>query len=250
MIDFHNHIIPKIDDGAKSFEMAKKMAQKAYSDNIDCIVNTVHLNHPTVKNSDFDTIIKRKNEFVDMLNEENINIKIISAAEVFFDTNLVELSHEPISTIKNKYMLIEFNPNFIPPIIDEVFFKLKCNGIYPIIAHPERYIEVQENVDLVDKWIKKEYLIQINCGSLIGYNGKKIQKTSNKLFQKNLVHLIGSDAHNDSNRNVCLAEAIKIIEKKFGSGTIDVLKSNSEKLINGYDLEEIKSKKNRRFWFF
>ena len=67
MIDFHNHIIPNIDDGAKSFEMALKMAQKAYHDNIDCIVNTVHLNHPTVKNSDFESIIKRKKELENML---------------------------------------------------------------------------------------------------------------------------------------------------------------------------------------
>lgn len=250
MIDFHNHIIPKIDDGAKGFDTAIKMARKAYKDNIKCIVNTVHLNHPTVKNANFVTIKKRKEELEILLKKEAIDIKIVSAAEVFFNTNLPQLIDEPITTIQNKYMLIEFNPSFIPPIMDDIFFQLKCNGIYPIIAHPERYLLVQKNINIVEEWLNKEYLIQVNCGSILGNNGKKMQKTSEKLFQKNLVHLIGSDAHNDNKRNICLIEAQQMIEKKFGSQNIEILNSNSEKLTKGQDLSRINSKKKNKFWFF
>lgn len=250
MIDFHNHIIPNIDDGAKSFEMALKMAQKAYHDNIDCIVNTVHLNHPTVKNSDFESIIKRKNELENMLKEENINIKIISAAEVFFNTNLLELSHEPIATVKNKFMLIEFNPNFLPPIIDEIFFQLKCSGIYPIIAHPERYRFVQNDISIVKKWINKDYFIQLNAGSIMGFSGKMMQKTAFSLLKNEYCHLIGSDAHDNQNRNFCLKDSLDKIERKFGSDCVEIINQNSTKLLNGEDLIPIKSLIKKKYWFF
>jgi protein-tyrosine phosphatase len=250
MIDFHNHLIPKIDDGAKSFEMAFKMVQKAYHDNTDCIVNTVHLNHPTVKNSDFETIAKRKKELENMLEKENINIEIISAAEVYFDSNLLELSQQPIATVKNKFMLIEFNPNFLPPIIDDVFFQLKCNGIYPIIAHPERYRFVQNDISIVKKWINKDYFIQLNAGSIMGFAGKMMQKTAFSLLKNEYCHLVGSDAHNNQNLNFCLKDSLAKIDRKFGSDCVEIINQNSTKLLNGEDLIPIKSLVKKKYWFF
>ena len=45
MIDIHCHIVPNIDDGAKSLDDALEMAKIAYDEGIRKIVNTSH-NHP------------------------------------------------------------------------------------------------------------------------------------------------------------------------------------------------------------
>jgi protein-tyrosine phosphatase len=250
MIDFHNHIIPQIDDGAKNIEMGINMARYAHQNGTRCVINTVHLQHPTVKNASFDEIDKRKKDLELELKNNNIDLKIISASEIYFNGNLHELIDIPITTIANKYMLVEFNPQIMPLIIDQVFFQLKLKGIYPIIAHPERYRFVQNNLKLIKEWIQKDYFIQINSSSILGDFGRKAQQTSMKLIQNNNVHLIGSDAHNDSNRNFSLKQSLVKIKQRFGEDNIEILKKNLNNLIAGENLNQFKSKQKKRFWFF
>ena len=92
MIDFHNHIIPNLDDGPKSLENSLAMIQKAYSDGFSTIVNTVHLDHPSVHVSKEQILkyhILSKN-----LEKEcrkiNIPITIIPCAEVYFSEKTYE----------------------------------------------------------------------------------------------------------------------------------------------------------------
>ena len=52
MIDFHNHILPNIDDGSKSLDMSLRMLTKAAEQGITDVVNTVHYQHPKVETED------------------------------------------------------------------------------------------------------------------------------------------------------------------------------------------------------
>ena len=45
MIDFHNHVLPNIDDGSKSLEMSLDMLSHAFKQGITDVVNTVHYQH-------------------------------------------------------------------------------------------------------------------------------------------------------------------------------------------------------------
>ena len=60
MIDFHNHILPCIDDGSKSIEMSLSMLNTALNQGITDVVNTVHFQHPKVegKKNIYDNINK------------------------------------------------------------------------------------------------------------------------------------------------------------------------------------------------
>ena len=63
MIDFHNHVLPSIDDGSQSLEMTLEMLECAYNQGITDVVNTVHYKHPKVeKTITYDFIkVKHKN---------------------------------------------------------------------------------------------------------------------------------------------------------------------------------------------
>ena len=63
MIDFHNHVLPNLDDGAKSMEMTLDMLREASNQGIKKIVNTVHFQHPKMdgKNTDYDYISNIRN---------------------------------------------------------------------------------------------------------------------------------------------------------------------------------------------
>jgi len=242
MIDFHNHIIPNIDDGAKSVEMAIDMLKEAQKQGITDIVSTIHYQHPKMdgKNTDFSFVNNKCIELKEAMNKEQINIKIHLGAEVFYLPNLTKILDNPLVTIGNgRFMLIEFQTRILPPNYLEELFKLQNEDIIPIIAHPERYSAIQDNLDLAKDWLSRGFIMQIDCGSILGHFGKKCQKTSLELIEYGYIQLIGSDAHNNKIRNFCLKPAYNKINKIFGPKIVEKLKNNSVLLLEGKSLEII-----------
>jgi len=252
MIDFHNHIIPNLDDGSKSVEMSISMLKEAQAQGITDVINTVHYQHPKLyaKNTSYDFVINEVRKMQDIANSNNIDIKIHAASEVFFQFNLTKILDNPITTIGNgKYMLIEFNTLSFPKGYEEELFKLQLNGITPIIAHPERYRGVHINIDVVKKWIERGYLIQIDCASILGGFGKNAKNTAIKLLENGLCHLIGSDAHNDKKRNFLLKTTIEKCISIIGSESTNIILSNSKCILDGEDCQTYKYQKTKRKLF-
>ena len=252
MIDFHNHIIPDLDDGSKSVEMSLNMLKEAQSQGITEVINTVHFQHPKLyaKNTSYDFIINEVKKMEEIANSNNINIKIHAASEVFFQFNLTEIIDNPITTFgNNKYMLIEFNTLFFPIGYEEELFKLQIKGITPIIAHPERYRAVQKNVDIVKKWIERGFFIQIDCASILGGFGKKTQNAAIKLLENGLCHLVGSDAHNDKKRNFLLKPALQKISEIINQDAVCIIKNNSTQILNGHDCNNYSFNSNKKTLF-
>lgn len=238
MIDFHNHIIPNLDDGSKSVEMSLNMLKEAESQGITDIVNTVHYQHPKMEKKDtsYKFIKEEINKFQKIVYDNNINIKIHAASEVFFKFNLTDILDNRITTFGNgKYMLIEFQRLSFPKGYEDELFKLQLKGITPIMAHPERYRGIQTDIKLAEKWIKRGYLIQIDCASILGGFGKETQETAIQLLKSSLCHLIGSDAHNDKNRNFLLKDTLQKVDDIIGREAKMVFKENAKNILNGND---------------
>ena len=250
MIDFHNHIIPNLDDGSKSVEMSLSMLKEAQSQGITDVVNTVHYQHPKLyaKNTSYDFVINEVKKMEEIANSNNINIKIHAASEVFFQFNLTEILENPITTFGNsKYMLIEFNTLSFPKDYEQELFKLQLKGITPIIAHPERYREVQLNVELVKKWIERGFIVQIDCASILGTFGKNAKNAAIKLVENGFCHLIGSDAHNNKKRNFLLKPSIEKCIDIIGEQSTEIIINNANKIINGQDCDQyVEFIKNRK----
>ncbi|MAJ43812.1 MAG: capsular biosynthesis protein [Candidatus Marinimicrobia bacterium] len=234
MIDFHNHVLPNLDDGSKSMQQTLSMLKTASEQGITDIICTVHYQHPKMgeKEINFEIV----NQCIENVQNEmqGININLHPGAEVFYLPNLTEIKSDLITVFGHgKYMLIEFLPYQLPINYDEELFKLSLSGTTPIIAHPERYKPIQDNIDIVVKLINSGCLIQIDAGSLIGHFGKKCKNTSEILLKRNMVHFIGSDAHNDLKRNFCLKDAMLLCENIMGRKSEKLVKENPLKLIKG-----------------
>ena len=75
MIDFHNHIIPNLDDGPKSMDVAINMAKTAQQQGIKKIINTVHFNHPKMIGKEINyKIVERRSGDPDKLYSLSNNI--------------------------------------------------------------------------------------------------------------------------------------------------------------------------------
>ena len=130
---------------------------------------------------------------------------------------------------------------------DEIF-KLQLEGIIPIMAHPERYRGVQQDVNIAKRWIDRGFIIQIDCASILGKFGEDAEKCAKSLLENQLCHLVGSDAHNDKNRNFLLKQTHQKLIEIIGENATDIIKNNSERVLEGQDCLNYKStKKSKSF---
>lgn len=193
-VDMHSHVLPGIDDGAKTVEDSIALIKVMMGLGIKKIIATPHIlydyyrNTPQTINSAL-TILKRE------LERQQIDIAIEAAAEYFYDEHFVELVQKgELLTINNKFILFEFSFISPPPIFIPTLQKLRDMGLQPVLAHPERYsyYSLEQYKNLKD-W---GCYMQINTISLTGYYGKGPRRIAEMLIDTNLIDFISSDMHN------------------------------------------------------
>ena len=109
MIDFHNHIIPNLDDGSKSIEMSLNMVKEAETQGITDIVNTVHYQHPKMEKKDtsYKFIKNEINKFQKIVYDNNLKFTL-SVQDRIWDVSFVLLigSLFIIHVINNLFYII------------------------------------------------------------------------------------------------------------------------------------------------
>lgn len=238
MIDIHCHIVPNIDDGAKSLDDALEMAKIAYNEGIRKIINTSHY-HPSFNYIKGKELLNRVKEFNNILKLNNIDIEIFIGNELYYSEDIIEIieQKEFYSLNNSRYLLIEFSPLNFPKNILDIIYEIKIRGYIPVLAHVERYKKVQENVNLIYECINEGALIQVNSSSIIGKNGNEIKKVSDILLDNNMVHFIATDAHSSTRRRPIIKETYNYIVKKYGEKKAQTLFiQNPSKVINNEEI--------------
>ncbi|MCA1041623.1 tyrosine protein phosphatase [Bacillus infantis] len=250
MIDIHCHILPGIDDGAKTMEDSLSMAEAAVKEGIRSIIATPH--H---KNGKFDNTkeeIQRKTDELNVaLRTAQIDLTILPGQETrIYGEILEDIDKNEILTLNNtgKYLFVELPSNHVPRYTDKLLYDIQVKGMTPVIVHPERNQEIMERPDLLYQLVKKGALTQVTASSVAGYFGKNIKNFSLQLIDANLTHFVSSDAHNIANRSFKMLEAYDQIEKKYGIDMVYLFTENAELLAEGSNVyreipEPVKKKK-------
>ncbi len=218
MIDIHSHILPGIDDGARSWEEAIAMCQIAWNDGIQVIVATPHMFNGVYNNTS-ELISELIIELQTRLQDEGNPLKAILGAEIYSCPNLSEmLNHQPSLTLNGngRYFLLEFPHSILPPGSDNYIFQLILNQFIPVIVHPERNLYIQQNPNALKKLVDRGALCQITAMSLTGGFGERASNCAQELLKNDCVHVIASDAHNIKGRPPILSEALKKLINMVG----------------------------------
>jgi protein-tyrosine phosphatase len=118
---------------------------------------------------------------------------------------------------RTNHLLVEFPATRLPESAESVFFELSLIGVIPIIAHPERNLVFVEQPEKLARLVSLGARTQITAGSLFGFFGRTAQQACELFFDRDLVHLVASDAHSTKRRPPQLAQAREIIKKNWGS---------------------------------
>lgn len=206
MVDIHCHILPLVDDGARSWEIAEQMCAMAIGDGITHIVATPHAN------SQYEYNRERFSQLLaELQGKLNYSLKFSLGCDFnlsFENLELLFASPAQFLIEGTRYLLIELNNFGIPPGFEQLLFRMTAElQIVPILTHPERHPLLQRHPEQVAPWTDLGCLVQITANSLTGHWGRRAKDAAVWLLKKNLVHIVASDAHDLHHRPPVLSSA-------------------------------------------
>lgn len=216
-IDLHSHIAWDVDDGIKTKEDAIKALEQAIEDGITGICSTPHVICGKIDTNAFQNILLRQQELMEIAKE--MGVYIYSGAEMFMNIDFLDsLDNGIFQTLnESRYMLVEFDLSrdiHYISYIDEYLDELFCRGFIPIIAHVERFFPTGLDLEMVENWLEMGCLLQTNRTSLMGFQGKVIQRNAHHLVKNKMIHLVASDTHRTvGNRIEKLSDAYQVVIK-------------------------------------
>jgi protein-tyrosine phosphatase len=204
VIDLHCHFLPGIDDGAQVPGEALALARAAVAAGITTSVMTPHV-HIGRYDNNLTSIKTSFAAFQKALLEENIALQIRIGGEVRIAAEimaLVEDGEAPyIGALDgHSIMLLEFPHSHLMLGADKLIQWLLARKIKPLIAHPERNKDVMRNFERIYPFVTMGCLLQVTGASIIGQFGKPAQDCALKLFEREWVTVVATDAHNLQHR--------------------------------------------------
>jgi protein-tyrosine phosphatase len=195
LVDFHNHLLPGIDDGSKSIEQSLEMLNIYNELGIEKVIASPHIFKDLYPNTP-KTIKKSYDSLMHSLIDQKTKVLGYGAEYMVDEFFLIELDkkNELLTCFKN-HVLIEIPFFGQLKLLEEALFKLQNRGYVPILAHPERYTAI-ESSKKIRELKSRGAIMQLNALSLIGFYGKEVKEKSNNFLSSQLYDLICTDAHN------------------------------------------------------
>ena len=214
MVDFHNHILPGIDDGSKSIAQSLKMLDIYQDLGVEAVIASPHIykdlypNTPESISKSFETLIPKAIQ-------KNVQMKGY-AAEYLVDEFFLEhlKNNTPLLCCFDRHVLIEIPFIGKLKILEEALFTMQNAGYTAIIAHPERYAAIHKTADLENLKIRGAKM-QLNALSLKGYYGPEARKKASEWLVKDQYEFVGTDAHNE--QQLLKLKSLQLNKKQLAS---------------------------------
>ena len=195
--DMHSHLIPGIDDGAKTIEDSMRLIRGLCDAGYQKIITTPHIMSDYYRNTP-EIILGGLEQVRNAIREEGLQVSIEAAAEYYIDDGFMrKLDEERLMTFGDQYLLVEVSYINPPDSIHAVLFKAQTLGYRPVLAHPERYPYWYHDIEQYRMFYEKGVTLQLNINSLSGYYGPEAKRIAEKLIELDLVGAIGTDMHHD-----------------------------------------------------
>lgn len=219
-IDFHSHVLPKIDDGSRSTQESVALLRLLAQQGITHVVATPHFyaRHDTPEAFLAARALSERRLREEMEKEEGLP-ELLVGAEVRFFFGISDSEAVKQLTIAGKnYILIEMPA---APWTDQMYWELaqmrEKQGVTPIIAHIDRYVSPLRNRGIPRRLAGLPVLVQANAGFFLsGFTCPMAVR----LLQNEQIHLLGSDCHDLKDRPPRLGAARQVISRRAGAAEL------------------------------
>ena len=204
MIDFHTHILPAMDDGAKTVYESIEMLVAERKQGIGHVFLTPHFYAGEETPSSF--LQRRDASFrtlADSLagNERvrNYMPKLYLGAEVYYFPGISDCEEiTQLALADTGCILIEppMNP-WSESMLDEIEAIGTNFSLVPVVVHVDRYCRLLKDFSLFDRLAQRRILNQVNASFFLHEDSKDFAAS---LLENDGIHLMGSDCHNAGSR--------------------------------------------------
>lgn len=235
LVDIHCHILPRVDDGPRSDDEALAMLRLAAAEGVGTIVSTPHADRIT--RQEIPGQVERINA---LASEAGLAIRVLNGSEVRLTVDTVERYAAGFYATLNQtpYLLVELPLNAPwPRNLADVIGALRLVGAIPVLAHAERYRDVQERPGRLISVANADVVIQVNASSLAPQAPSVLRRTADYLIRSHLAHVIASDAHDSSRRPPGLRRALTAIATRAGDEYAGWMIQASRAIIGGEPIQ-------------
>ena len=211
--DHHSHILPGVDDGVKKMETSLKVLERYEQLGIAEVWCTPHVMEDIPN-----TTAGLQARFAELCEAYQGPIKLHLAAEYMMDALFEErLEQGDLLKLGNEgnQILVETS-YFTPPMdMDAILRRIKQKGLYPMLAHPERYVYMNKEryKELKNNGIR----FQLNLSSVAGAYGSEAKDKALWLLKQNFYNIAGSDLHSSRNIDYWSTRAPRALKQLFQS---------------------------------
>jgi protein-tyrosine phosphatase len=211
VIDLHSHILPGLDDGARTLEDSLAIARAAVEDGIRVLAATPHVSerYPTAP-EEMERALAQVREAIARV---EIPLDVRGGGEIALD-RLQGLDRDALRRLAlagTRHVLLETPYYGWPLDLSDRLFELQASGFAAVLAHPERNGEVQAHPERLRPLVERGLVVQVTAASVDGRLGRRVRTTALLLVAQGLAHMVASDAHSADVRAVGMAEAAQAV---------------------------------------
>ena len=215
--DYHTHILPGMDDGAKDTQQSLQMLKMCHDKGVERIFATPHF---VAHRESAQSFLERRKLAFDAL--PDVDMRILPGAEVQIEKGLAENNQLPMLTLADSDKILLELPytSFKDWMVEEIYNITYVHNLTPVLAHIERYLEWYSWSSISDILAISKAVFQVNSESL---QSRRDLKFVISLIRDDYPVIFGSDAHNTQDRRPNLDFAYKILKKKLGKDEFEKL---------------------------
>lgn len=226
--DYHCHVLPELDDGAKNTEISMQMLEMLRCQGVERVIATPHF-YAHKENSVADFLENRQKSYDKLLRYRNLCNELVLGAEVAIEHGVSELDGiERLAVTGTELILLELPYGPYADWMSEEIYNITCEyNLKPVLAHIHRYINYYSRSE-IENILKTDAVFQINNEAFGNFREKRMVKS---MIKDGLPVVFGSDSHNTSSRRPNFDIAVK---KKISD-----LVEESDKIFDEYRINSL-----------
>ncbi len=200
-VDINAHVLPGLDNGADTEAEGLRLLARMQDLGYRKVIATPHVMRAFYPVSP-EAIQAKLERMQRLAYEQGLHIYLQAAAQYYLDEGLLSQLRQrrPLLCLvprlgSSRYLLFETSFVALPADLLEAVELMVKQGYTPVLAHPERCLYLQKNLDLVHELHQRNVVFQVDANSLTGYFSRNAQRMAERLIEENLTYFLGSDCH-------------------------------------------------------
>ena len=195
-VDLHCHLLPGIDDGAKTMEATLEHARRLHAEGVRDVACTPHVKRAHFPRVPLTELADRRAEAQHEIERAGLGVRLHPGGELAHEDAL-RLEPDDLELIAQgpdeaPFLLLECPFAGLDDDFEAAAARLTDLGYGLLLAHPERAAGGHERLRGL---LEDGALLQVNVSSLLGNHGLDAQELAVELVRNGRAHCLASDGH-------------------------------------------------------